>query len=1360
MKKKSFFKRSAAITLTAGLLLSPFNPYIAPKATATSFNAEDILASLTPEQRQALNQLEMTDNYGLQGFSKEELKSEKEIDVIVQFRAKPGKVAVLDAEVKGKKLTKQQADEQVSKEHKQFEKDIQSILPSANLKTRKLVHKITKTYKTTYNGVAMKLPANQVEMLLKSDVVKSVYKNVEFKVDPIALGEEKASNNNPGTSVESLPYLKVDKLHEEGITGKGIKVGVIDTGIDYNHPDLKKVYKGGYDFVDNDNDPMETTYADWQKSGGYPEIYAGSAYYTSHGTHVAGTIAGQATNKDISVKGVAPDVDLYAYRVLGPYGSGTSEDVIAAIEKSVDDGMDVINLSLGAGINDPYYPTSTAINYAVLSGVTAVVAAGNEGPGDYTLGSPGTAALALTVGASDVPMTISTFKGKIGTENGIDLIGMARHYADQLKDWEGKSYQVVDVGLGDTNDYTGKNVQGKIALVARGDFALADKVSNAKQKGAVAVLLYNNIAGQIDANLGEATNFVPAFSITKEAGEKIKAQLKAGETSFTFSNYAVTETKGDRLADFSSRGPVRQTYGIKPEVTAPGVSVLSTVPSYMVDPKNQSDYKYAYSRYSGTSMATPFTAGVAALMLQANPKLKPEDIKTVLMNTADPLNGDYSVFEVGAGRVNPYQAIHNGASFQIIDKTFIPGAEDLVKVKALTGGLSFEYELVGKNVNIKKSINMKNSENVKKTFNISISESKGSNSLKQNDVDLKISDKIDLKAKEEKTLSVSLHAKNKAKAGIYAGYITLTNAAKSSEQYGIPFSFRTMEEGFNKVEILNPAYSPGYLNETAWDPFREVFVYSDFNMSAPMEKMDIVLQDTKTGNDLGLIGTVNLEWASDNVDYGLFAFNGVYYKFTGDSKQPISQEESYAPEGHYKLKFIGTGLSGKVKTETRDLWVYLDPPSFKSSLDGKSPFIEYKPGQETYPFDIQITDPLVDEMKKFGVKVDQASNFMVYYWGNWGFPSSPIHMDKDGKFVEEIAMDESTEVLPFSMDGYNMAGNKQPRKEYFFVKEGTPYTYPTSQTTAAKPGETVKAKLVLNNLNNVSKAEWTFGDDWGYKTLQLVDAKLSETFADKATVSVNGDKVTVQFKEPSGKLSDSETVEVTLKVLDDHFFTGTSINPTVNVTDANNKTIKVLNAGNYLKVNPPYSRVGGYITPKGFYIGDPGNGGYIGKKEWSKVGASIKLIDSTGKEYDATSSINEYAQYSIEKLPLTKDPYTVEMKVPGHFLTKKKVTIGFEHNGILYGKYQSIPSLDIIAGDVNQDGVIDVLDAIEIQKAWKTNNRAADINFDGIVDEQDMKFVQQNYLKQNKSVDNAPKPMTSYNGKTLETILAELGIKP
>ncbi|AZU61643.1 S8 family serine peptidase [Neobacillus mesonae] len=1359
MKRKTFFKQAAVISLSVGLMLSSMNFTLTPKVTAAGSKAESILASLTPEQRNALKRLELTELTGLQGFNKQELNRDEDLDVIVQFHSMPGKIAVLDAEVKGKKLSQKKADEQVAKEHEQFKKDIQSILSTGNMKAKKTNHKITSSYKTVYNGVAMKLPAKQVASLLKSGVVKAVYKNETYRVDPIYyVGDGDKAGHTPGTAVESLSYLKVDKLREEGLTGKGVKVGVIDTGIDYNHPDLKKVYKGGYDFVDHDNDPMETTYEDWKKSL-YPEIYNNSTYYTSHGTHVSGTIAGQGMNKEISVEGVAPDVDLYAYRVLGPYGTGTANNIIAGVEKAVEEGMDIINLSLGSGINDPYYPTSTVVNNAVLSGVTAVVAAGNSGPGEYTIGSPGAAALALTIGASDVPMSVSTFKGKIGTETGIELVSMARNYTDKLKDLEGKFFQVVDVGVGASANYSGQDVQGKIALIARGDIALSEKVILAKQKGAAAVLLYNNVDGQIDANLGESTKFIPTFSVTKDAGEKIKVQLQAGNTDFTFSNYGASLTEGDRLAEFSSRGPARQTYGMKPEVVAPGVSVLSTVPSYIADPKNQGNYQFAYSRYSGTSMATPFTVGVAALMLQANPKLMPEDIKTVLMNTADPLNGNYSVFEVGAGRINPYKAVHNGATFQVLDKTLIPGVEDLAEVKSLTGGLSFDHELVDNNFHITKSMKVKNNGNMKKKFTVDITEGKGSNSLKQNGMALIIANNITVKGNEEKKVSASLRIHKKAKEGYYTGYITLINTENSAEQYRLPYSFRLLKEGFNKIEIENPVYSPVYLNNGNLDFFREPYVYSQLNINAPMNKLDVVLQDEK-GNDLGLIGTADLNGAYDNVTYGLTFFNGMYYKFTGDAKKPISSKFSYAQEGHYQIKFIGTGQSGKVFTENRHLWIYLNQPNFESSLDRNSPFIEFKPGQETYPFEIKITDPIIEEMKKYGVDYAQSSNYMVYYWGPWGYPSMPIYMDKDGKFVEEVAMDKSEKALYFGMDGYNIAGNKIS-KYYYFVKEGTPVTYPTSETTEVNAGGMIKATIMLDNVQDISKAEWNFNDLYGTKSVELVDAKLVDAYLDQAEITVKDNRVAVQFNHSSGTFEQQAVAEVTFKVLDDQYFTMGDINPSVAVTNEKNQKIQVINAPYTFKINPQFSKVKGTIGPEGFYVGNPEDeGGYLGKRDWTKVGGSVKLIDSKGKEFDVTSSINAYGTFSAENLPLSKEPYTVEMKAPGHFLTKSEVPSSIIRNGVAYGISFNMSMILLVAGDVNQDGVIDVLDALAVQNTWKTNDRTADINFDGVVDEKDMAFIQKNYLKQNEDFTNGPEPKTSYNGKTLKMILAELGINP
>ncbi|MBD7963095.1 S8 family serine peptidase [Fictibacillus norfolkensis] len=1315
MKKISFIKKSTALTLAAGLLLSPNTTMFTQQTSAAPFKAENILASLTAKQREALKQLELTDVEGLQGFKKEELQNEKEISVIVQFRSKPGQAAVLDAQLKGKKISRQQADSKVDQEHAQFKKDVEKLIPSVAPMTKKSTHRITSTYKTVYNGVAMKLPANQVEALLQSAAVKAVYKDVTFKVDPIAMGEDKALNSNSaGTSVESIPYLKIDQLHNEGITGEGVKVGILDTGIDYNHPDLKEVFKGGYDFVDNDNDPMETTYKNWQDSK-KPE-FNGNAYYTSHGTHVAGTIAGQGSNPNVSVQGVAPDADIYAYRVLGPYGTGSSEGIIAGIEKAVKDGMDVINLSLGAGINDPYYPTSTAINYAVLNDVTAVVSAGNSGPNPYTLGSPGAAALALTIGASDVPMTVASFTGSVGSESGLQLTGLARHYADRLNELSGKSYDLVDVGLGKTTDYTGKDVKGKIALIARGETTLNEKVTLAKQNGAAAVLLYNNVDGVIEANLGESTTFIPSFSLTKAAGEKIKTQIAAGKFGFTFGKYAEIQTEGDRLAAFSSRGPARQTYDMKPEVTAPGVAVLSTVPSYMVNPANQENYDYAYSHYSGTSMAAPHTAGIAALMLDANPNLEPEDVKTILMNTADSLNGDYSVFEVGAGRVDPYQAVYSGTSFQVNDETLIPSSTNLVKIKERTGGIAYGSHYAGKKLSLKKSITVENNEKVKKTFKVEVEETKGSPSLKKNGIEISIPDEIKIAGDDFKKVSAGINIPKKAKEGIYEGYIKLTNQSKAAEHYRIPFSVRITEEGYNKLELSTPAIAPNYLNTGGFFGYRAIYTGMEFNFKSPMEKMEVVLQDGKSGKDLGLIGTMNLEGRNENQSYYVLnAFNGMYNKFTGDKTEPIDSEISYAPAGHYKLKFISTTATGKQLTDYRHVFIDIDEPTFESSLDGDSPFLEYKPGQETYPFDIKINDPLVDE----------------------------------------IAMNENVTALNFRMDGFDLAGNPAAQKNYYFVKEGTPVSYTKSKNAPLKTGEMVKATLVLDNLNDLTKAEWNF-DNNSFGAVSLVDAKLTDAFKDKASIEVKDGIVTVGFNDGSETLDHAELVEVTLKVSDDYYATRAAVAPIVKVTDNNAKTSTVLQAQLSWKVKPQFSTANGYVTPEGF---ENEEGTVTERRDWTKVGGSVQIIDAEGNAHDPSTRIADNGQYKYDKLPLQKEAFTVEMRVPGHFLTKGDLYIGFEHKGELYAQSRFITALDVKAGDVNQDNVIDIHDAIEIQNAWGTGKRAADINFDGKVDAKDMKFVQRNYLLQNQHIDDTPSPRKNYKGKTLETILVELGIQ-
>lgn len=396
------------------------------------------------------------------------------------------------------------------------------------------------------------------------------------------------------------------------LTGKGVTVGVIDTGVDYTHPDLRRNFAGGRDLVDNDADPMET------KTLGRATV---------HGTHVAGIIAANG-----KLKGVAPDAKILAYRALGPGGGGTTENVLAAIEQAIKDKVDIMNLSLGNDINGPDLPISLALNRAVDKGIVAIAASGNSGPNVWTVGSPGTASKAISVGAStptiEVPhLLIEGMRDKLRIQ---PLEGSANWGLD-------RSYPIVDGGLGTAADL--KDVAGKIVLIKRGKITFSEKAKNAREAGAKAVMIYNNLSGGFMGNL-EAPIEIPVGSITKKDGELLKSKTNS------LVRVEVTQEK-DLLADFSSRGPVTETWEVKPDIVAPGVAINSTIPG-------------GYLSLQGTSMAAPHVAGACALIKQAHPEWTPDQIKAALMNTAKPLvkNGKlYRTYEQGAGRIQVNEAV-------------------------------------------------------------------------------------------------------------------------------------------------------------------------------------------------------------------------------------------------------------------------------------------------------------------------------------------------------------------------------------------------------------------------------------------------------------------------------------------------------------------------------------------------------------------------------------------------------------------------------------------------------------------------------------------------------------------------------
>ncbi|QKE72149.1 S8 family serine peptidase [Arthrobacter citreus] len=1332
---------------------------------AVSSEAESILKSLTMEQRAALKQLNIAESKtGLRLSGDIDLSSDKDVSVIVEFKERPAKVAQLEKATEGESITLKKAKENVTKSHVRFKQQLQEKMGKKS-KSSKDKYRIKYTYQNAFNGVSLTLPANQIKDLLKMDTVKAVYSDSTVQITPPTESAEAKDE----TKVDSLPFLKIDKLHEEGITGKNIKIGVIDTGIDYNHPDLKDAYKGGYDFVDNDNDPMETTYNQW-KTSKKAEIVNGSTYYTEHGTHVSGTIAGRAkNNSEYKVTGVAPDSDLYVYRVLGPYGSGSNSAVIAGIDRSVKDGMNVINLSLGSTLNDPLEATSLAIDNAVLNGVTAVVAAGNAGDSLYTLGSPGAAALALTVGASSASTNVTTFASEFsvngkGTNSILQL--MTKKWTDNFTNMSGKTFDIVNVGEGGATDYTGKNVQGKIAFVARGTYALVDKMNYAKQNGAVGVIIYNNNAseGQIPYYLGESNDNIPVLSMTNIDGLATKDLFTNGTPSVTFGNIGEAIIPGDDLASFSSRGPSGTLYDIKPEVTAPGVDVLSTVPSYINNKTDVTDYSSAYMRMSGTSMATPHVSGITALLLQAHPDYTPADIKTVLMNTADPLRSKYSVFEVGAGRVDPYEAIYSPVELAVQDTTPFIRNNEKVMIDEQTGGLSYGFIPANKNdISKKTNILITNHSEKAQKYTVSVEYNvgaRGSLDVDANGVSITVPKSIKIDPKSQEKIAVKLSIPASANKGTYEGYIHVVNDKDPNNHYQIPFGFRLVEEGFEYFR----AHSPSISTNRATNPYSVKASDLDFKLNSPMKTMDFILQDAKTNKDLGIIGTANISGAGVDQDYYLQqAFAGRYFPFTGNSKKPFGPTSVLANDGLYKLKVIGTDADGKQFTKTDQIYIDNNRPTF--TLDdtnaipkGDLPFVQLTPGQKTVTLSGSIIDNEATVMENSGMNVTQATNNV------WYGPNSPtigIATDAFGKFSKEISVDSSNPVSVLQFVAADRAGNSTMAKVIYYMKPGAQYIYAKPNKASFNMGDQLTYTFYAHGLQNAKDLTLKFDYTSRYFNSVVINKNkaLSEDTQFTATSSGTTSKSnTINIKAPGDGLNgDMPLFDMQVETNSNEYVNVNSIFFSVTSStykDNNGKTVNPYTQVGYLPSYSAYSTATAKLNAEALLNA---NGSFNFSIDYTTIGADVKAKDSKGILYNG--EVQKNGNVVFNKLPISEQVYTVIVDVPGHFTTYTPMEIGRKDREINIGENISYPTVREYAGDINRDNVIDLMDALYLQTYWGTSKRSADLNFDKKVDAKDFALFEKNYLLQNQYVENAPKPVQKYKGKTLEDIKSELGLK-
>lgn len=585
--------------------------------------------------------------------------------------------------------------------------------------------KLRKVYKHAITGFSLAGPKQDVAKLQQESSVQFV---TEVSTYHVAVDE-----SVPFIGGNQVSYFYDAK--KKRITGKGVKVGVIDTGIDYTHPDLQSVYKGGRDLVDNDHDPMET------KGEG--------SLATIHGTHVAGIIAANGR-----IKGVAPEAEIYAYRALGPGGSGDTEQVLAAIDAAIEDEVDVLNLSLGNEVNGPDLPISLALNKAVEFGMVSVTSNGNAGPAVWTVGSPGTAERAISVGASTPPMKVPYLvygRGRAKKEVKLTPVQGASSWSLTA------TATIIDGKLGDKKDL--QQAKGKIVLLERGKLTFQDKLDHAKKAGAKAVIIFNNTKGSFTAGLEKEID-IPAVTISQQAGEQIRDMFidkRSQMISFVY------RKEQDQLADFSSRGPVTVTWAIKPDILAPGVNIYSTIPS-------------GYRTLAGTSMSAPHVAGACALLLQAHPDWTPDQVKSALMTTAKPLKNDkqqwHHTYEQGAGRLQVAEALK---------------ADTLVTPSSLSFGMYTRKEGIDEH---EQTLIVENTSKHRQHYSFMVP-------TKEKGVNWDLPTLFTIEPGEKTKISLGLQVNTtEMKKGVYDGYLFLIEGTK---RLSIPFLYVKDEPDYPRV---------------------------------------------------------------------------------------------------------------------------------------------------------------------------------------------------------------------------------------------------------------------------------------------------------------------------------------------------------------------------------------------------------------------------------------------------------------------------------------------------------------------------------------------------------------------------------
>ena len=498
-----------------------------------------------------------------------------------------------------------------------------------------------------------------------------------------------------------------------GMDGSGMVVAVLDTGLDTDHaafavdPKSPAVVRGDIDEILSAGTLQaqrlvrDLSSSSVYLSGKVPYVFDYADHDTDvnhhggsdHGTHVAGIVA--ANPADGSVTGVAPQAQLMILKVFPDGSTGAnSDDILAALEDCVTLGVDVVNLSLGSPAGFTYrsdlLSTMEVYDRLAKAGIIVAAAAGNEYSAAYKnlwgtdlsltsnpdygiVGSPSSYSQTLSVASADNVTVRSAYFEAAGRKiTFTDTATTNNPEGGFIRVLGGKTLDYVVVpGNGEEADYANLNVKGKVALVSRGVTTFAEKHEMANAKGAAACIVYNTEAGMINMSIDSFP--IPAIFISQADGQAMVAAAKDGVGTLTVSEstYDAPSETGGQPSSFSSWGSTSQLE-ITPDIMAPGGNIYSVNGAVAGG--------QAYEVMSGTSMAAPQVAGMAALVAQyiRENGLKEKTgvsvrhlAQSLLMSTAEPVydastKSWYSILKQGAGLANVSNAIH-AESYVLVD---------------------------------------------------------------------------------------------------------------------------------------------------------------------------------------------------------------------------------------------------------------------------------------------------------------------------------------------------------------------------------------------------------------------------------------------------------------------------------------------------------------------------------------------------------------------------------------------------------------------------------------------------------------------------------------------------------------------